>query len=329
MDNFKSFKSILYTLNEANIEDIALALFRFQAAHNPVYGKFVDGLGVNPETVKRITDIPFLPISFFKRHELKTGVWNAQTVFTSSGTTQTITSSHPVADLGFYRDHAEKCFAHFFGPLNDYHIFALMPSYLERPGSSLIAMLESFIQKTNSASSGFYLYEYEKLAHDLAVAKKDQKKIILWGVSFALLDFAEKFPTDLSDCIILETGGMKGRRKEITRPELHQQLKKNFNVQEVYSEYGMTELLSQAYTKGGSLFYPPPWMKIVVRETTDPLEKGLVSQTGGLNVIDFANFQTIAFIETEDAGKIHPDGSFEVLGRLDNSDIRGCNLMVE
>lgn len=329
MDNFKSFKSILYTINEANAEDIALALFRFQAAHNPVYGKFIDGLGVHPATVKRIIDIPFLPVSFFKRHELKTGAWHAQAVFTSSGTTQAITSSHPVADLDFYRDHAEKCFTHFFGPLSDYHIFALMPSYLERPGSSLIAMLESFVQKTTSSHSGFYLYDYEKLALDLAAAKKDKKKIMLWGVSFALLDFAEQFPTDLAGCIVLETGGMKGRRKEITRHELHQQLKEHFNVQEVYSEYGMTELLSQAYTKGGSLFYPPPWMKIVVRETTDPLEKGLVSQTGGLNVIDFANFQTIAFIETEDAGKIQPEGAFEVLGRLDNSDIRGCNLMVE
>lgn len=309
--------------------DIALRLFRFQAEYNPVYGDYIHYLGVHPETVKTVEAIPFLPMSFFKNHLIQTGSWEPETTFTSSGTTGLATSAHRIADIGFYISHAEKCFTHFFGPLNGYHIFALMPSYLERQGSSLIAMLESFVKKTDSPYSGFYLYDYEKLAHDLTQAKKDNRKIILWGVSFALLDFAEKFSIDLSDSIILETGGMKGRRKEITRHDLHKQLKKHFNVAQVYSEYGMTELLSQAYTKGGDLFYSSPWMKIVVRETTDPLAKGLISQTGGLNVIDFANFYSISFIETEDAGKIHPDGGFEVLGRLDNSDVRGCNLMVE
>lgn len=329
MDNFKSFKSLLYTINEANALDIALKLFHFQAECNPVYGKFINHLGVNPDKIKDVKDIPFLPISFFKGHRLQTDTWEPQTIFTSSGTTGVTMSSHLISDLDFYLSHAEKCFTHFFGPLNEYHIFALMPSYLERQGSSLIAMLESFVKKTNSPYSGFYLYEYEKLVSDLTQAKKDNRKIILWGVTFALLDFGEKFPLDLSGNIILETGGMKGRRNEITRNELHRQLGEHFNVSKVYSEYGMTELLSQAYTKGDFVFYPSPWMKIVVRETADPLERGLISQVGGLNVIDFANFHSISFIETEDVGKIHPDGSFEVLGRLDNSDIRGCNLMVE
>lgn len=329
MDNFKSFKSLLYTLNGENALDIALRLFRFQAEHNPVYGNYIHHLGVKPGNVKALKDIPFLPISFFKNHTIKSGSWQPETTFTSSGTTGITTSTHQIADLDFYGSHAEKCFSYFFGPLNTYHIFALMPSYLEREGSSLIAMLNRFVKKTNSPYSGFYLYDYEKLAHDLARAKKDNRKIILWGVSFALLDFAEKFPIDLKDVIILETGGMKGKRKEMTREELHQRLKKSFNVSEVYSEYGMTELLSQAYTKGGDQFYPSPWMKIVVREMADPFEKGLVSVAGGLNVIDYANFHSVSFIETEDAGKIQPDGTFEVQGRLDNSDIRGCNLLVE
>ena len=329
MENFKSFKSLLYTLNEQNALDIALKLFRFQAAHNPTYGNYIERLGVVPAKVNTFEAIPFLPISLFKNHWLKTGSWEPETTFTSSGTTGSTTSVHHIADLDFYLAHAERCFSHFFGSLTGYHIFALMPSYLERQGSSLIAMLERFVKKTESPYSGFYLYDHEKLVRDLMQAKKDSRKIILWGVSFALLDVGEKFPVDLSGSIIIETGGMKGRRKEITRYDLHEQVKNHFNVSVVYSEYGMTELLSQAYTKGGDLFFPPPWMKVVVRETADPLEKGPISQTGGLNVIDYANFHSIAFIETEDAGKIHPNGTFEVLGRLDNSDIRGCNLLLE
>lgn len=319
----------MYTINAQNATDIALTLFRFQAERNPVYGNYVRHLNVNPEHVTHVKDIPFLPISFFKSQILQTDTWQPETTFTSSGTTGHTTSSHLIADLDFYRGHSEKCFTHFFGPLEQYHIFALMPSYLERRDSSLIAMLESFIRKTNSPYSGFYLYEYEKLVYDIEQAKKDGRKIILWGVSFALLDLGENFSLDLSNCIVIETGGMKGRRKELTRQELHEQLKKHFNVSKVYSEYGMTELLSQSYTHGGSLFYPSPWMKILVREITDPLEKGLFSQSGGLNVIDFANFHSISFIETEDSGKAYQDGSFEVAGRLDNSDVRGCNLMVE
>jgi phenylacetate-coenzyme A ligase PaaK-like adenylate-forming protein len=329
LDNFNTFESLLYTINAQNVTDIALRLFRFQAEHNAIYKKYVHYLGVELADVQSITEIPYLPISFFKSQALKTTDWQPQTMFTSSGTTGDTTSTHFIHDLNFYLNHSQRCFEHFFGSLEQYHIFALMPSYLERADSSLIAMLGHFIRKTTSPLSGFYLYDHDKLIADIREARKGTKKIVLWGVSFALLDLAEKFPIDLHDCIILETGGMKGRRKEMTRHELHAQLTQAFNVDAIYSEYGMTELLSQAYTKGGDLFYPSPWMKIVVRETVDPLEKGLVSRTGGLNVIDFANIHSVAFIETEDAGKAHPEGTFEVAGRLDNSDVRGCNLMVE
>lgn len=325
----KSFKSLLYTINEQNAPDIALRLFRFQAEHNPIYGNYIRHLGINTSEVSTLEAIPFLPISFFKSHTLQTGSWTPETFFTSSGTTGLTTSTHAIADLGFYLEHAEKCFTHFFGAFDQYQIFALMPSYLERSGSSLIEMLRHFISRTGTTESGFYLYNHDDLARNLERAKKSNRTIILWGVAFALLDFAEKYSIDLSGHLVFETGGMKGRRKEITREAMHEQLKQCFNVSEVHSEYGMTELLSQAYTRGAELFYPSPWMKIIVRDTTDPLEKGLVSKAGGLNVIDFANFQSISFIETEDAGKLNSDGTFEVLGRLDNSDVRGCNLMVE
>lgn len=328
MDNFKSFESVLYTVNDRNIQDIALRLFRYQAKHNPVYARYIRHLKVNVTDVRTIEDIPFLPISFFKSHVLKTGSWEASGKFVSSGTTGQ-TSQHHLVDVDFYLEHAQRCFENSFGPLTQYHILALMPSYLEREDSSLVTMIRSFIQKSGSEHSGFYLYNHAQLSEDLKHLRKGNKKIILWGVSFALLDFGEKYCPDLSDCLVFETGGMKGRRKEIVRQELHEQLKKYFNVNVVYSEYGMTELLSQAYTSGSDRFYPLPWMKIVVREAVDPLEKGLVERIGGLNVIDLANFHSIAFIETEDLGRVHADGSFEVVGRLDNSEIRGCNLMVE
>lgn len=278
----------------------------------------------------RIAEIPFMPISFFKSQDLKTGSWRTDSFFASSGTSGKTTSTHCIEDLNFYLNHAERCFTYFFGPLNQYHILALLPSYLERGNSSLVAMIDSFIKKSQSEISGFYRYDEEKLLEDITQSKKDSnRKTILWGVSFALLELAERFQPDLNDCIVFETGGMKGRRKEITRTELHNQLKKYFNLKSIYSEYGMTELLSQAYTKGEELFYPSPWMKIFVRDSLDPLEKGLIGRSGGLNVMDLANIHSIAFVETEDAGKVFEDGSFEVLGRMDNSDVRGCNLLME
>ena len=312
------------------MDDIALRMFRYQAENNPIYATYLHHLGCDFKKVMRIGEIPFMPISFFKSQDLKTGSWRADSFFASSGTSGETTSTHCIEDLNFYLNHAERCFTHFFGPLDQFHILALLPSYLERGNSSLVAMIDSFIKKSQSEFSGFYRYDQEKLLVDINQCKKDtSRKIILWGVSFALLEFAERFQPDLHECMVIETGGMKGRRKEITRTELHDQLKKYFNLKSIYSEYGMTELLSQAYTKGEELFYPSPWMKIFVRDSLDPLEKGLIGRSGGLNVMDLANIHSIAFVETEDAGKVFEDGSFEVLGRLDNSDVRGCNLLVE
>jgi hypothetical protein len=237
-------------------------------------------------------------------------------------------SIHPVLDLQFYLHHSQQCFEHFFGPLTDYHFFALLPSYLEREGSSLIAMMDYFIKNSASSVSGFYLHDHQKLLHDVSSVKDEGRKIIVWGVSFALLDLIEQGPIDLSYCHIFETGGMKGRRKEITREELHLTLREHLCVENIYSEYGMTELFSQAYTTGKSLFSPSPWMKCIGRDISDPMSKGLVQENAGLNIIDLANWATISFIETEDIGKVYPDGRFEVLGRMDNSDIRGCNLLL-
>jgi hypothetical protein len=329
LNTFKSFELQLYRVNDESFEDIALSLFRFQAQHNVIYGKYIASLGLKIEKIHTVRDVPFLPIAFFKTQAIKTGSWDAETVFASSGTTGSITSSHQIANLQFYLDHSIRCFEHFFGDIRNYHFLALLPSYLERSNSSLVAMMDYFIKKSESAHSGFYLHDTEKLLHDLAALKNDTKKVILWGVSFALLDLAERIRPNLEHCIVFETGGMKGRRKEIIREELHDVLRKGLNVSKIYSEYGMTELLSQSYSTGDSLFYSPPWMKAIGRDISDPFEKGLQNQTCGINVIDLANRHSISFIETEDIGKCFENGAFEILGRLDNSEIRGCNLMVE
>ena len=238
-------------------------------------------------------------------------------------------SRHAVKSLDFYLNHAVRCFEYFFGDLRQFHFLALLPAYLERRDSSLVAMMQYFIDKSCSRYSGFYLHDTKKLLEDLEKLKEDGKKTVLWGVTFALLDLAERYKPDLSQCLVFETGGMKGRRQEITRSELHSILREGFGVDKVFSEYGMTELFSQAYSRGGNAFFTPPWMKIIARDMTDPMEKGLLNETAGINVIDFANVDSIAFIETEDIGKVFSDGSFEILGRFDNSDVRGCNLMVE
>jgi phenylacetate-coenzyme A ligase PaaK-like adenylate-forming protein len=329
LDTFKGFNPDIYSVNEQNFEDIALQLFHFQAENNPVYKSFISHIPCNIRSVSKLAQIPFLPISFFKNHVVKTGAWVPEAKFTSSGTTGQQTSTHMVKNLDFYLTHSAQCFKYFFGDVEDYHFLALLPSYLERRDSSLVSMISYFIEKSHSRFSAFYLQNIGKLLEDLEKLRKDGKKTVLWGVTFALLDLAERYHPDLSHCLVFETGGMKGRRAEITRPELHSILCGGFNVREIYSEYGMTELFSQAYTEGKSAFYCPPWMRILVRDMTDPFQKGLLNESGGINVIDFANTDSVAFIETEDIGKVYADGSFEVLGRFDNSDVRGCNLMVE
>jgi len=287
-------------------------------------------MGISIQDVGTLDQIPFLPISFFKTHSIKTGQWQPQMTFFSSGTTNSRPSSHFVADLEFYQNHSRLSFEHFFGPVTKYNFLALLPSYLERPGSSLITMMSHFISESRSPHSAFYSNDYAGLLEKLKEIQNDSRKTILWGVSFALLDLAELYPYDLSNCMVFETGGMKGRRREITRNEMQEVLKEKINVKTLFSEYGMTELLSQAYSGvRDSRFFCPPWMRITCRDITDPLKKGLLSETGGINVIDLANWHTLSFIETEDLGKVYQDGAFEVLGRLDNSDLRGCNLMIQ
>ena len=329
MHTIKSFEQVLYTVNDSSFEDIALRLFYEQASRNKIYRDFIGYLGIKPASVDKIDKIPFLPIAFFKSHLILTGECpNPEIVFTSSGTSGLTTSRHAVPQLSFYLENAKKNFELFFGLLSNYHFLALLPSYLEREGSSLIAMVNYFIKESNSEHSGFYLNNEELLLKKLQLLKSDNRKVLFLGVSFALLDLAERYEVDLSHCLIMETGGMKGRRKELTREELHEFLQRRFNVNAIYSEYGMTELLSQAYSSGSGLFQSPNWMRVLVRDLNDPFKIEPIGRTGGINIIDLANLYSCAFIETQDLGKALQNGYFEILGRFDNSDIRGCNLLV-
>lgn len=328
MEIFKSFQHSLVNINEGNFEDIALQLFHFQSNNNPIYKAYLQFLNCDAEKVTQLQQIPFLPISFFKSHLIKSGEWASSVEFSSSGTTGSITSKHLVYDLDFYRSHSERIFKYFFGDPERFHFLALLPSYLEREGSSLIEMINYFITRSCTAHSGFYLRNHKELVEKLTMLKNDSRKVILWGVSFALLDLAETFQLDLSNCIIIETGGMKGRRREWIREELHAYLVSRFNVNVIYSEYGMTEMMSQAYSLGSGYYQCPPSMKVMIRSINDPFEILENGKTGGINVIDLANFHSCAFIETQDLGLLNQQGYFEVLGRMDNSDIRGCNLLI-
>lgn len=326
----KEIENILQQLTEVNentFGKIALQVFNFQYKNNLLYQTYADILHKHPGTVKSMIDIPFLPISFFKTHDVKSGMWDSKIEFTSSGTTGLTTSRHPVFDLDFYLRHSVGCFENFFGSIKNYHFLVLLPSYLERSGSSLIAMMDHFIKLDETNQSGFYLKNEEELLNKISLLRHSHKKTILWGVSFALIELGEMFDVDLSHCLIMETGGMKGRRKELTRAELHSFMCKKFNVNEIYSEYGMTELMSQAYSLGDGYFQYPPGMKVVLRDINDPFESVRDGKVGAINVIDLANVHSCSFIETEDLGRITEKG-FEVLGRMDNSDVRGCNLLI-
>ena len=314
--------------NAEEFDALALDVFRFQHKNNKVYRDFCDHLKKSPNHVTNHLEIPFLPISFFKSHEVITGQREPQTIFTSSGTTQSITSKHLVTDLSLYEESFQNTFQLFYGNPEELCILALLPSYLEREGSSLIYMVKNLIERSKHPSSGFYLHNLDELRQKLKTLQQQNTKTLLIGVSFALLDLAEQFPTSLQNTIVMETGGMKGRRKELIREELHNILKEGLGVSHIHSEYGMTELLSQGYSKGNGIFEPPPWMKIITRDTEDPLTIQPNGKTGGINVIDLANLYSCSFIATQDLGKTHQDGTFEVLGRFDDSDIRGCNLMV-
>lgn len=309
-------------------EKLALEVFSHQFGHNKVYRAFCSHLKKSPETVINLSEIPFLPIQFFKSHAVVTGTKPVEQVFTSSGTTGLQTSRHLVIDLELYHNSFLKAFHYFYGNPSGYTILALLPSYLERSGSSLIFMVDELIKQSRKPHSGFYLHNLDELTKKLLQLEASAEKTILIGVSFALLDLVERHRFSLKNTIVMETGGMKGRRKELIREELHQFLKEGFGVPEIHSEYGMTELLSQAYSNESGIFKCPPWMKVLTRDTEDALQLLPLGKSGGLNIIDLANINSCSFIATQDLGRVFTDSSFEVIGRFDNADIRGCNLMV-
>jgi phenylacetate-coenzyme A ligase PaaK-like adenylate-forming protein len=307
--------------------DIALNIFRYQFKNNKVYGSFCDLLNVHFSDVKKVEDIPFLPIQFFKSDKIVSNTNRIEKTFLSSGTTGD-QSNHSVSDISLYEESYRNGFAHFYGNIENYTVLALLPSYLEREGSSLIYMVDDLIKKSRNPDSGFFLKNTQEMAKIMRNHSQKNKKLLILGVSYALLDLIESHSFDLKDAIIMETGGMKGRRKEMIREELHQILCKGFGVDRIHSEYGMTELLSQGYSKGNGVFECPPWMQILIRDTEDPLSLLPNGKSGGVNVIDFANINSCSFIATQDLGKKYDDGTFEILGRFDNSDIRGCNLLI-
>jgi len=322
-------QNLIYNSTSKNtFQQKALDVFSFQATHCKVYRDFINFLNVDVNAVSSIDEIPFLPIQFFKSHKVLSSDKPIQQTFLSSGTTGT-QSQHFVTDLSIYRESFRKGFAYFYDNIEDYTILALLPSYLERDGSSLIYMVDDLIKKSKNPLSGFFLDDTQTLITILQNHTNEDKKILLLGVSYALLDLVETQQFNLQNTIVMETGGMKGRRKEMIREELHAILSKGFGVDEIHSEYGMTELLSQGYSKGNGVFNCPPWMKILIRDTEDALTLLPNNKAGGINVIDLANSNSCSFIATQDLGKVQNDGSFEILGRFDNSDIRGCNLLIQ
>ena len=321
-------KTKIFTISSAKeFENVAIETFQFQHKNVKVYREFCDLLKVNSSTVKSVKDIPFLPIQFFKSHQVISENATIEKVFTSSGTTGSITSKHYISNITLYKKSFTKAFTQFFDKIENLTILALLPSYLERDGSSLVYMVDELIKQSNNSHSGFYLDNTSDLIEKLEFLEKTNQKTILLGVSYALLDLMEAKQFQLKNTIIMETGGMKGRRKEMVKEELHSILKKGFGVSKIYSEYGMTELLSQAYSNGNGFFTCPSWMKIMTRDTEDA-QTYITQKTGGINVIDLANLYSCSFIATQDLGKVYLDGSFEILGRFDDSDIRGCNLMI-
>jgi phenylacetate-coenzyme A ligase PaaK-like adenylate-forming protein len=320
--------SIFNITTKADFNLAALTIFKHQYTNNLVYKTFCNYLQKTPDNVIDVNNIPYLPISFFKTERIVSNTKTPEKIFTSSGTTGSAKSSHYVTDIAAYEDSFSQGFTNFYGDASEYVFLALLPSYLERSGSSLIYMTNALIKQSKHSESGFYLNNLNELANKLTKIDASGKKVILLGVSFALLDLVENYSFNLKNTIVMETGGMKGRRKEIIRPELHKILCQGFGVTEIHSEYGMTELLSQAYSKGNGIFYCPPWMKVTARDTEDPLMLLNNDKTGGLNVIDLANINSCSFIATQDLGKVYSNGSFEVLGRFDDSDIRGCNLLL-
>ena len=327
MSVITELKDKIFSVQATNFDDLALEVFYYQASKVAVYREYLSYLGIKPASVKKVAQIPFLPVSLFKSHEVIAEGQKASLVFESSGTTGMQASRHLVADPGIYEESILKGFEMFFGRPDEFTFLSLLPSYLEREGSSLAYMMELLHGKSGSKSNGFYLYEHEKLHNVLEACVANKEKIFFTGVSFALIDFADAFPLALHNTILMETGGMKGRRKEIIREELYDILKPALGLEDICSEYGMTELLSQAYALKDGIFKCPPWMRIHIREASDPFSWVGNGQTGGISIIDLANLHSCSFIATQDLGRKAADGSFEVLGRFDNADIRGCSLL--
>lgn len=320
----KDFIEDLFKAEKVSDEHV-MAVFRFQYKHNGVYRAWCDHLKIDAGSVLSVEQVPFLPISFFKTHKVICGEFEPELLFESSGTTQTINSRHYVKYAYLYEESFVKCFERFYGDINQYCILGLLPNYLERQNSSLIKMADDLIKLSRHSESGFYLYDFEKLYSTLKMLERKKQKTLLLGVTFALLDFAQQFSVQLNNTIIMDTGGMKGRKKELTRNEIHGILQERFGVEKIHSEYGMTELLSQAYSRGAGKYECPPWMKVFVRDENDPLQ--VSSQGRGLiNVMDLANIYSCSFIATDDVGNIAKE-HFEIFGRLDNSDLRGCSLL--
>jgi phenylacetate-coenzyme A ligase PaaK-like adenylate-forming protein len=324
----KQLKEAVLNISKHNFEDLALEIFQFQLQNNQLYAQFVKSLCTEPSNIKKVEQIPCLPIELFKYHTIRSSNAPPNIIFESSGTTLTQKSKHYLTDTAFYEQNSVQIFERKYGSLQDYHILALLPSYLEQGHSSLVFMIKHFIDKTQSEESGFYLYDYTNLQQKIQklLARKD-RKVMLVGVTYALLDFAEQFPNNFSDLIVMETGGMKGRRKEMIREEVHEILSKQWNIERIHSEYGMTELLSQAYSQGEGIFDTPETMRIFLREINDP--KTLTSKRGLINVIDLANIESCSFIATQDVGSWVGYNKFTVMGRADNSEQRGCNLMIQ
>ena len=322
----KIIDKIFNIKSEEDFKKICFEIFKYQVDYNPIYSSYCEIIlkGKNPN---KLTDIPFLPISFFKEEQIICQGQKIEEIFLSSGTTGN-QSKHLVSDLSIYKTSFRKSFELFYGDITDYCILSLLPNYREREGSSLIYMVDDFIKNSKHPNSGFYLNDYKKLTQTLIELENKNQKTILFGVSYALLDLAVQFPQKLNNTIIIETGGTKGNRKEILKEELHESLKSCFKTKTIHSEYGMTELLSQSYSKGNGIFKSPPWKKVLIRDINDPLSFVDKNITGGINIIDLSNIYSCPFIATQDLGKKYNDDSFSIIGRYDNSDVRGCNLLV-
>jgi hypothetical protein len=324
---FPNTENRIFLIKKNDFDETALEIFRMQSENNPVYKKYIEELKADRSQINSLTKIPFLPVNFFKTQKIKTTSFEENIFFESSGTTETVNSRHFVKDTSLYKKSFVEAFKRSYGEPEQWCIIGLLPSYLERKNSSLVFMVDELIKMSGHPKSNFYLHDFEKLSSELKLLENAKQKTLLIGVTYALIDFAEKYPMSLSNTVVMETGGMKGKRKEITRKEVHDFLKKQFGLSSIHSEYGMTELLSQAYSKNNGVFECPQWMKVLVRNEDDPFDISF-SGSGIINIVDLANIYSCSFIATDDAGKIFENGNFEISGRTDGSDLRGCNLLV-